>query len=58
MLLGLEMMDAAAAGPLLIGIPESAGVLALGVGLISFAGIVRWVLGRRDSENSSEDRGE
>lgn len=58
MLLGLEMLDVAAAGPLLAGMPESAGVLAFGVGLISFAGIMRWVFKRRDGEKSSEDKGE
>lgn len=58
MIFGLEILDIAAVGPLLASVPESAGVLAFGVGLISFAGIIRWVFKRRDDEKSRDDKGE
>lgn len=48
MFLGFEILDIAAFGPFLIGIPESAGLLAFGVGLVSAAAILRWVLARND----------
>ena len=57
MLFGIESLDIAA-GPLLAAVPESVGLLAFGIGLISVAGILRWVLGRRDEQTSGPDEGE
>ncbi|MBK6749021.1 MAG: hypothetical protein IPG67_03175 [Acidobacteria bacterium] len=48
-LFGFEIADVAD-WPLLAGISESAGVLVVGVSLISIAGIMRWALGRRNEE--------
>lgn len=53
MLFGFEILDVAASGPMLFGIPETAGLLAFGIGLISVAVILRWVLGRRDEDKTN-----
>lgn len=58
MLLVFETLDVAAAGPLLVGIPESVSLLAFGIGLISAAVILRWVLGRRDGDKTKRNLGE
>ncbi len=55
--LGFEIADVAD-WPLLAGISESAGVLAVGVSLISIAGIMRWALGRRNEEKHNAEDGE
>lgn len=54
MLFGIEILDIST-GPLSAAMPESLGLLVFGVGLISAAGIVRWVLGRRDEQSSGPD---
>ncbi len=51
---GIEILDIST-GPLSAAMPESVGLLVFGVGLISAAGIVRWVLGRRDEQSSGPD---
>ncbi|MBK7933751.1 MAG: hypothetical protein KA956_11255 [Pyrinomonadaceae bacterium] len=53
-LFGFEIADVAD-WPLLAGISESAGVLVVGVSLISIAGIMRWALGRRNEEKHYAD---
>ena len=58
MLPGFEILDVAASGPLLIGIPESVSLLGFGIGLISAAVILRWVLGRRDETKRDGNPGE
>ena len=57
MLVGFETLDVAV-GPLLVGIPESVSLLAFGIGLISAAVILRWVLGKRDENKTDRRPGE
>mgnify|MGYP003429214776 CR=1 len=57
MLFGIESLDIAV-GPLLAAVPESVGLLAFGIGLISAAGILRWVFSRSDEQTSGPDESE
>ncbi len=52
----IENTDLAAVGPLSVGISESVGLLALGVGLTGTAVIIRWFPGRGASETTEDDR--
>lgn len=56
MLVGSVILDIAVR-PLLAAVPESLGLLAFGVGMISAAGFLRWVLGRRDERTSGPNGG-
>lgn len=40
-----ETLDIAVFQPLLLGIPESLGLLMFGIGLITMAMLLRWILG-------------
>ena len=52
MIFALEILDVAAIEPLLVSIPESVSLLAFGVGLVSVAVILRWILGRNDDDKT------
>ena len=54
MLIFINIIDFTAVDLLLLGIPESIGLLAFGVGLTATAVIIRWFLGRSDAEKSKE----
>ena len=56
MLVLIEITNFAAIEPILIGIPESVGLLAFGVALTATAVIIRWFLGRNDAESRENDR--
>lgn len=58
MFFAFEILDIAASGPLLIRIPESAGLLAFGVGLVSAAVILRWVLGKGETAKRDRNKSE
>lgn len=38
----------------LLGIPESVGLLAFGIGLVTAAVVVRWLLGRNEAAKAEE----
>ena len=50
MLVLFEITDLAAAETLLVSIPESLGLLAFGIGLVAVAVLIRWFLGRGESQ--------
>ena len=50
----INILDVAAAGPLMLGISEAFGLLALSTGLIALAGVLRWVFEKFDVEESGE----
>ena len=52
MIFALEILDVAAIEPLLVSIPESVSLLAFGIGLVSVAVILRWILGRDDEDKT------
>lgn len=52
MIFALEILDVAAIKPLLVSIPESFSLLAFGIGLVSVAVILRWILGRNDEDKT------
>ena len=54
MLLLIEIADLTGVTTLLVGIPESVGVLAFGVGLVATAASIRWFLGRRETDKTDE----
>lgn len=58
MMLGfVEIFDLAALETLFIGIPESVGLLAFGVGLVGIAILIRRFMGRGETRNRDEKIG-
>ena len=49
-----EIFNLAAIETLLVGIPESAGLLVFGIGLTAAAVLIRRVLGRRNAEKTDK----
>jgi hypothetical protein len=58
MLVLIDIINFRTVEPLLLGIPESVGLLAFGVGLATAAVIIRWFLSRGDAERSKEGKRE
>ncbi len=54
MLAFVEIFDLAALETLFVGIPESVGLLAFGVGLIGLAVLIRKFMGRGETRNTDE----
>ncbi len=52
-----ETLDIAVFQPLLLGMPESLGLLLFGIGLITMAMLLRWILGDSDEEKADENLG-
>ena len=52
-----ETLDIAVFEPLLLGIPESLGLLLFGIGLITMAMLLRWILGGNEEEKADEKFG-
>jgi hypothetical protein len=50
-----ETLDIAVFQPLLLGIPESVGLLMFGVGLITMAMLLRWILGEGKEGKGDEN---
>jgi len=50
-----ELKDIAAIGPLLVGLPESTGLLVVGLGLVAAAVLLRRILGGTAKGKSTED---
>ncbi len=57
MVIVFETLDMAAVEPLLLGMPESFGVLLFGIGLVTIAMLLRWILGRGDDEKGEDEIG-
>ena len=57
MLAIFENVDLAALQTLLVGIPESAGLLAFGVGLVMFAVFIRRLLAKAEDAKTEEKQG-
>ncbi|HEX3101727.1 MAG TPA: hypothetical protein VHQ01_08045 [Pyrinomonadaceae bacterium] len=53
----VEIFNIAAIRTLLVGIPESAGLLVFGVGLVLTAVLIRRLLGRKADEEADETFG-
>lgn len=51
----VEILDIATIKTLLVGIPESIGLLIFGIGLAATAILIRWLLGRDDTEKTEEE---
>jgi hypothetical protein len=52
----IEIADFTAIGALVMGVPESIGLLVFGVGLTTTAILIRRFLGRGDAEKTGDDR--
>ena len=50
----VEILNLATIKTLLVGIPESIGLLAFGIGLVAAAIVIRRLLGRGDAEKTEE----
>jgi hypothetical protein len=55
MLIVIGILNFGLFGPLLVGLPESAGLLIFGLGLITIAMILRRILGRTHHEKHDEN---
>ena len=54
MAISINILDIAAAGPLMLGISEAVGLLALSIGLIALARVLRWVFEKFDVDESGD----
>ncbi len=50
-----ETLDIAVFQPLLLGIPESLGLLVFGIGLVTMAMLLRWILGEGKETKTDEN---
>ena len=57
MVIMFETLDIAVFQPLLLGMPESLGLLLFGIGLITMAMLLRWILGDSDDKKADENLG-
>ena len=57
MLSVVEILDLAALETLFVGIPESVGLLAFGVGLVGLAVLIRRLMGRGETRSRDEKIG-
>ena len=57
MFIMFETLDIAVFQPLLLGMPESLGLLLFGIGLITMAMLLRWILGDSDEKKADENLG-
>jgi len=58
MFLMFETLDIAVFEPLLLGMPESLGLLLFGIGLITMAMLLRWILGGNEEEKVDDNLGD
>lgn len=52
-----ETLDIAVFEPLLLGMPESVGLLLFGIGLITMAMLLRWIFGGNDGHKAEDNLG-
>jgi hypothetical protein len=54
----VQTLHHATFGLLLVGMPEWIGLLLFGIGLVTMAVLIRWLLGRNDEAETDENIGE